>query len=92
MGKTVSTSAGRKKTAKRSTRVETVARDIKEYFHSHPDAGDTAEGITDWWVARQRLSNATPLVRQALDYLVDQGELRKRKYGGREIYMRGVAQ
>lgn len=71
---------------RKSAVVESVAHEIKEYFSQNPDAGDTAEGITDWWVARQRLKKGPELVRQALDYLVKQGELSRRKYGNREIY------
>ena len=71
---------------KKVAELESVAREIEQYFSNHPDAGDTAEGIANWWVSHQVLSNSTPIVLSALEYLVGQGVLLKRKYGGREIY------
>ena len=75
-------------TASQQAKVETVANDIREYFISHPNAGDTAEGIITWWIARQRLKDAKSIVHQALDYLVEQGELHKQVFAGREIYVK----
>ncbi len=67
--------------------VESVAEDIREYFEGNPNAGDTVEGITDWWVSSPKLRNAREIVYNALEYLVVLGELNKRSYGGREIYV-----
>lgn len=74
--------------ASQRVKVETVAKDIKEYFRVHPNAGDTVEGIANWWIANQRLKNSTLLVHRALEFLVQQGELQKRVFNGREIYVR----
>jgi hypothetical protein len=63
-----------------------IANDLTEHFFSHPEAGDTVEGIADWWVARQRRSNAMRLIQTALEYLVEEGVVQKRSYGNREIY------
>lgn len=68
--------------------VENIAKDIQEYFQGNPNAGDTVEGIANWWITRQSLNNAQDLVQQALEFLVDAGELHKRVYGGRVIYVR----
>ena len=73
--------------ATQSVKVESMAKDIKEYFRKNPNAGDTVEGIANWWVADQRLKNSTDLVHLALDYLVQQGELYKKVSDGREIYV-----
>jgi hypothetical protein len=70
------------------TKIKSVAREIEEYFDTHPDAGDTLEGIADWWVSRQRLRDEKSLIRAALAHLVTEGVLQKRHHGGREIYMR----
>ena len=69
-------------------KIKSVAREIEEYFDSHPEAGDTLEGISDWWVSRQRLRDEKSLIRAALAHLVTEGVLQKRHHGGREIYMR----
>ncbi|MFQ3234883.1 MAG: hypothetical protein ACI9C4_000436 [Paraglaciecola sp.] len=70
------------------TKIETVANDIREYFVHNPNAGDTVDGIVTWWIARQRLKNAKNIVQDALEYLVNQGELQKQVLAGREIYVR----
>mgnify|MGYP006075701407 CR=1 FL=1 len=67
--------------------VESVARDLSMYFFNNPEAGDTLEGIADWWVARQRRSNVAGVVRSALEHLVDEGKVSKRNYGNRELYV-----
>jgi len=71
-----------------STRgVQSVARDLSMHFFNNPEAGDTLEGIADWWVARQRRSNAIGVVRSALEHLVDEGKISVRNYGDRELYV-----
>ena len=70
------------------TKIKSVAKEIEEYFDTHPDAGDTLEGIADWWVSRQRLRDEKSLIRAALAHLVTEGVLQKRHHGGREIYIR----
>lgn len=66
--------------------VEAVAVDISEHFFSCSTAGDTVEGITDWWIARQRRDNALPTVRRALEHLVKDGKVIKTKVGSRNFY------
>lgn len=68
--------------------VENIANEIKEYFNGNPNAGDTVDGIANWWITRQSLNNAKDLVQQALDFLVENGDLHRRVYGGRVIYVR----
>ena len=67
--------------------VKNVAQDLSEHFFNNPEAGDTLEGISVWWVARQRRSNALPLVQKALEQLVNEGKVQKRIYGSRELYL-----
>ena len=67
--------------------VQNVARDIAEHFFKNAEAADTAEGITDWWIARQKRSNALPVIRKALNLLVEEGLVNKRTYGSRVIYL-----
>lgn len=76
------------KMASQPVKVDSIAKDIKEYFRGNPHAGDTVEGIANWWITKQSLNNARDLVLEALEMLVVQGELHKRVYGGRVIYVR----
>ena len=70
-----------------SVGVEHVAQDLSDHFFNTPEAGDTFEGISDWWVARQRRKNTNAVVRGALEKLVEEGRISKRLYGGRELYV-----
>lgn len=69
------------------TGVRSVAKDLTEHFFCNPEAGDTLEGIADWWIARQRRDNAITLVRDALEFLVFEGSVLKRTFGSREFYV-----
>lgn len=63
-----------KKHADRSDRVQDVAQSILAYFRLHPQAKDTLEGVARWWV------NAEPsLAEEALDLLVRNGRVSKRR-------------
>jgi Fe2+ or Zn2+ uptake regulation protein len=50
-----------------------MADTIERYAREHPQAGDTASGISQWWVEDHGGSPAD--VQQALDYLVENGRL-----------------
>jgi len=67
--------------------IEHVAQDLSDHFFNTPEAGDTLEGISDWWIARQRRRNTATVVRGALDKLVEDGRVSKRLYGDRELYV-----
>lgn len=51
--------------------------EILSYLSDVPNAVDTVEGITDWWIYRQRLRWARLTVQKAVDELVADGHLRK---------------
>ncbi len=46
---------------------------ILEYLLEHPSAGDTLEGIVDWWLLEQRIRFETLTVAQAVAQLVNDG-------------------
>jgi len=73
-----------------SGNVKSIAKEIKVYYRENPNAGDTVEGIASWWIASQRLKSSKILVQNALEYLVNQGDLDKRVFNGREIYVRST--
>jgi len=54
-------------------RVDSVAREIERYLESHPQAADSLEGITTWWVSKQRIRHELEVVRAALEQLTHSG-------------------
>lgn len=68
-----------------------VSQEIVRYLDKKPDAAETLEGITHWWIAKQRLEEAEEVVRKALEYLVDEGVLEKYQLLGKEIYKKASA-
>ncbi len=51
--------------------VEVIAEEITRYLLGRPDAADTFDGITRWWLARIRIEDATTQVQKALDLLIE---------------------
>jgi Fe2+ or Zn2+ uptake regulation protein len=49
--------------------ISTIAMRVLRYLMEHPAAGDTAEGILDWWLAQRGSSVEMKSVEQALDDL-----------------------
>jgi hypothetical protein len=46
---------------------------ILSYLLEHPDAGDTLEGIVEWWLLHQKIRYETRNVSQAISELVADG-------------------
>ena len=63
-----------------------VSHDILAYLAGHPDAQDTFEGITDWWLLERRIELQKDLVKQALSQLTRNGLILERK--GRDTTIR----
>lgn len=57
--------------------IQRIAKEISEYLTVHPDAKDSVEGITKWWLARQHFEDSVSKVQQALDYLESQNLIKK---------------
>jgi len=67
--------------------VVTIALEIRNYLSAHPNAVDSLEGITKWWLTRQRYEEAVSQVQKALDSLVAESVISKRVVAdGRVIY------
>lgn len=47
-----------------------VAKRIMNYLRKHPDAGDTLEGITKWWLQSECIEQSVEKVSSALQLLV----------------------
>jgi hypothetical protein len=68
--------------------VEDLAAEILQYLRSHGSAADTAEGIAQWWIKRQRLEESMDQVQLALNYLVDKARIKaKVTHSGSKLYM-----
>jgi hypothetical protein len=52
-----------------------IANEILAYLVKHPEAQDTLEGITEWWLLEQRIRYAVAEVDGALNKLVADGLL-----------------
>ena len=57
--------------------IERIADEIQRYLLKHPNAADTLEGVTKWWLQRLRYEETTELVHKALQYLIDSKQIRK---------------
>jgi len=49
--------------------VQRIANEIENYLKDHPNAADTIEGITKWWLPGQGIEVSSLIVQQALNYL-----------------------
>ena len=63
-----------------------VADAILRYLAGAPDAMDTVEGGTEWWLMRQRVRDDVESVERALDALVARGVLETVGAGSQRRY------
>jgi hypothetical protein len=52
---------------------------IRRYLVSHPNASDTVEGVRRWWLSAERLEASYEAVAVALERLVAEGAVGKRR-------------
>lgn len=70
---------------------ERTTQDILTYLREHPGSGDTVEGISRWWILRQRVNESVDMVRLVLEELRKQGLVQARKMAdGRTVYFAGT--
>lgn len=60
-------------------RIGTVSYYILDYLSDNPDAGDTFEGICEWWLLKECIKFEVPTVSEALDRLVAKGFIEEQK-------------
>ena len=70
---------------------EAVADVIQRYLVAHPQAADTVEGVTRWWIPRERLEESLARTEAALERLVARGVVERTEIGGRVVYRRLAA-
>ena len=64
-----------------------VAERIEQYLTQRPEAADTAEGISTWWLSSPLGADALPTVLAALRQLEARGVVRSvERSGGATIY------
>lgn len=64
-----------------------VSQEVLRYLLRHPNAQDTLEGISEWWLLEERIIQKYTEVQEALKKLIEQGfVLEKRMPNGRLIY------
>ena len=60
---------------------------ILSYLRKNPEAGDTLEGISKWWLELERIEVSVEEVSNALDFLITKGLVKTlRPKGGKVFY------
>jgi len=59
---------------------------ILAYLADNPDAGDTLDGIVEWWMLTQTIKFETHTVSQAVARLVADGLIVEKRINSRTIY------
>lgn len=66
-----------------------VAKQIVNYLDENSNSADTIDGIVNWWLLRQRLQEEKTRVKNAVNYLYEEGLVEKRILAdGRELLFR----
>lgn len=66
-----------------------LAVEIERYLAAHPHAADSADGVLNWWLRRQRYEESLSKIQRALELLVQRGAVSKRVLAGQVVYARG---
>lgn len=65
---------------------KTIASLILNYLAKHPEAMDTVEGITRWWLLKERIDQSLQTVTSTLNFLQQLGFIEVRKIQENEFY------
>lgn len=71
--------------------LEKVADEIIRYLQQHQFAADTLEGISQWWITRQRIEEDKQRVHAALKYLVERRQLHCRQLPDGSVLYSGTS-
>jgi len=68
-------------------RQEEISRKILDYLRKNPDAGDSLEGISEWWLQSECIEQSVDKVAGVLEQLIKEGVIKKQRgEGGRPFY------
>lgn len=68
-------------------RQEEISKKILDYLQNNPDAGDTLEGISKWWMQAECIEQSVDKVAGVLEQLIKEGAIKKQKVkGGSPLY------
>lgn len=65
-----------------------LAQRILRYLEDHPNARDTVEGITEWWLLQNEIQQRLAEVEAALGELVQSGLVIADRGAGRAVHYR----
>lgn len=65
--------------------VRALAEEIARYLAENRGASDTVDGITRWWIARQRLLETRSMVEKALRQLQAEGRIAPQRTASGEL-------
>lgn len=54
-----------------------ISERILDYLLRNPDAGDTLEGVSKWWLEMEKVDQTVDIVFNALDILLKEGLIEK---------------
>lgn len=63
-----------------------VAKRVLRFLQSNPGAKETLEGIAEWWLMQERITEAVNQVSEAVAWLVAKGYLERKNSGISTIY------
>jgi Fe2+ or Zn2+ uptake regulation protein len=68
-------------------RQEDISKKILDYLLKNPDAGDTLEGVSRWWIQSEFIEQSVDEVASVLERLTKEGAVKKQKVkGGSPLY------
>ncbi len=68
-------------------RHEDISKKILDYLLKNPEAGDTLEGISRWWVQSEYIEQSVDEVASVLERLTEKGWVKKQEVkGGSPLY------
>ena len=71
---------------KRTVKPKKISESVYRYLQRHPEAGDTLEGITRWWLEFERSEQYVDEVSAAIESMLQKGVVKKVKCGIRYLY------
>ncbi len=67
--------------------VQQIADQIECYLKNHPNAADTIEGISKWWLPGQGIDVSRLIIQKALDYLCSKSVVKcNANLSGNKVY------